>query len=293
MSRTYKATGINLKSMPMGETDRLVTILSPQVGIIRVVAPGSRKHHSRLGGRSGLFVINDLLVVKGRRLDKLTQAETVRSFPGLSQHLGKLTASQYLAELVLCQALRDQPQEDLFYLFVEHLERLEKATSATILASLVQGIFHLLAIAGVAPEVQHCCITREPMQPNLLDSNWRIGFSLTLGGIVHLDQLAAVASRSRPPTRATGQVGYDTVGPSGAAEIIQLTALELALLQQLSQPHLRSTSNSTLDSTPHWLWYRLERLLRQYAEYHFDRPLRSATLIDTCFGSPVDTSSVP
>ncbi|ASC71098.1 DNA repair protein RecO [Halomicronema hongdechloris C2206] len=291
MSRTYKATGINLKSMPMGETDRLVTILSPQVGVIRVVAPGSRKHHSRLGGRSGLFVINELLVVKGRRLDKLTQAETVRSFPGLSQHLGKLTASQYLAELVLFQALSNQPQEDLFYLLVEHLERLETATSATVLASLVQGIFHLLAIAGVAPEVQHCCITRELMQPNLLDPTWRIGFSPTLGGIVHLDQLATVPSRSRPPTMAEGQVGYDTVDPSGSTKTIQLTALELALLQQLSQPHLRSASGAP-ETAPHWLWYRLERLLRQYAEYHFDRPLRSATLIDTCFGSPVDTSSV-
>ncbi|NET62412.1 MAG: hypothetical protein F6K47_41815, partial [Symploca sp. SIO2E6] len=27
MSRTYKATGINLKSIPLGEADRIVTIL--------------------------------------------------------------------------------------------------------------------------------------------------------------------------------------------------------------------------------------------------------------------------
>jgi len=31
------------------------------------------------------------------------------------------------------------------------------------------------------------------------------------------------------------------------------------------------------------LWQRIERLLRQYAEYHFDRTIRSATLIDACF----------
>ena len=48
MSRTYQATGINLKGMPLGEADRLVTILSPEYGLIRAVAPGARKHKSKL-----------------------------------------------------------------------------------------------------------------------------------------------------------------------------------------------------------------------------------------------------
>ena len=105
MSRTYKATGINLKSMPLGETDRLVTILTRELGLIRVVAPGARKQNSKLGGRMGLFVVNELLVSKGRSLDKITQAETLESYPGLSKNLSKLAASQYLAEVVLCYAL--------------------------------------------------------------------------------------------------------------------------------------------------------------------------------------------
>lgn len=50
MSRTYNATGINLKALPLGETDRILTILTPDSGLIRAVAPGSRKHQSRLGG---------------------------------------------------------------------------------------------------------------------------------------------------------------------------------------------------------------------------------------------------
>ncbi len=52
MSRTYKATGINLKSMPMGEADRLLTILTREFGLIRAVAMGSRKHNSSLGGEA-------------------------------------------------------------------------------------------------------------------------------------------------------------------------------------------------------------------------------------------------
>ena len=121
MSRTYKATGINLKTQVLGESDKIVTILTPEFGLIRAVAPGARKHNSSLGGRSGMFVVNELLIAKGRSLDKITQAQTLKTYPGLAKDLGKLAASQYLAEIVLCEALSEQPQEELYELFNEHL----------------------------------------------------------------------------------------------------------------------------------------------------------------------------
>jgi len=45
----------------------------------------------------------DLLIAKGDRSIKL-QAESLESYPRLRQDLLKLAASQYLAEMVLCQA---------------------------------------------------------------------------------------------------------------------------------------------------------------------------------------------
>ncbi|XGB43117.1 MAG: recombination protein O N-terminal domain-containing protein [Nodosilinea sp. LVE1205-7] len=39
MSQTYQVTGINLKAMPLGESDRLLTILTPELGLVRAVAP--------------------------------------------------------------------------------------------------------------------------------------------------------------------------------------------------------------------------------------------------------------
>ncbi|HEY9763436.1 MAG TPA: DNA repair protein RecO [Trichocoleus sp.] len=308
MSRTFKATAINLKAAPIGETDRMLTLLTPEVGLIKVVAPGARKHLSRLAGRSALFVINDVLIAKGKQLDKLVQAETLRSFPGLSQHLGKLTASQYLAELVLFQALSECSQSDLYYLFVEHLERIEASSDAGILPCLAHGIYHLLALEGVAPDVQTCCVTRDPVVPKLSDPNWRIGFSAVAGGIFQLSQLGHLASgavtggysparstasesQARFSARESGQPRQSLVAPEGqkAIPVTQLTALELALLQQLSKPELVTTAQGLatpfhgLIRQPHELWMRIERLLRQYAQYHFDRPIRSATLIDTCF----------
>ena len=72
----------------MGESDRVLTVLTREFGLIRAVAPGVRKQRSTIGGRSELFVVNELLIAKGRSLDKITQADTVQSHPGLSATSG-------------------------------------------------------------------------------------------------------------------------------------------------------------------------------------------------------------
>jgi DNA repair protein RecO (recombination protein O) len=314
MSRTYKATGINLKSMPMGEADRLLTILTREFGLVRAVAMGSRKHNSSMGGRSGLFVVNDLLIAKGRSLDKVAQAETLESYPGLSQDLKKLTASHYLAELCLYQALSDQPQEELFCLLGEHLKRLERSSSEFILPHLTHAVFQLLVLAGIAPQVYTCCITRQSLTPDFADPSWRIGFSIPAGGTVTLETLATLRTGQPKPAPKTAstllratvytpnqgiglQQNQSKVAEGGAGSFdtkamsertlhqpplslhAQLTASELALLQQLAQANLPQSVEAAT------VWHSVERVLRHYAQYHFDRPIRSATLIDACFVS--------
>ncbi len=272
MSRTYKATGINLKSMPLGESDRLLTILTREFGLIRVVAPGARKHLSKLGGRSGLFVVNEYLVAKGRSLDKITQAETLESYPALSSDLLKLSAGQYLAEMVIYHALSDHPQEEIFYLLSEHLKRLEQLpkTSAErayiVLAHLAQAVFHLLANAGIAPQVRACCITKSPLTPDLNDPNWRVEFCPSSGGTIKRDQTS------------------DPIPPKTTP--IQLNATELTLLQQLAERSLSQLQQNLGQPEGYYTsWLSVERILRHYTQYHFGRIIRSAALIDNYFDS--------
>ncbi len=312
MSRTYRAIGINLKSMPLGEADRLLTILTREHGLVQAVAMGSRKHNSSLSGRSGLFVVNDLMIAKGRSLDKIAQAETLESYPKLGQDLKKLTASQYLAELVLCQALSDQPQEDLFYWLNEHLRRLERSPADQVLSRLNHGIFHLLLLEGVVPQVHHCCVTRQPLIPDLEDGNWKVGFSMVAGGTVTLEALQQLQKKRQPMKSSVmnearfGEEKKPNASPWDQAPMVSeipasksfqrsqplhrtITAPELLVLQAIAQAE--SSLELTAAEPPDFShlaasvqdWLAVERLLRQYAQYHFDRPIRSASLIDACF----------
>ncbi|HEY9674582.1 MAG TPA: DNA repair protein RecO [Waterburya sp.] len=303
MSRTYKATGINLKSMPLGEADKLLTILTREFGLIRVVAPGARKQNSKLGGRSGLFVVNELLVAKGRSLDKITQAETLESYPKLSQNLAKLAASQYLAEVVLCHALSEQPQEELYELFNEHLRRLEslpntegsQPEASSVLAHLSQGVFHLLALAGIAPQVRVCCITQDALQPDLTDPNWRVGFSVDAGGTVSLAVHELGVERADPPAQsreprshADGKDLMNVPAQPPPRLNTKLDAIELTLLQHLAAAQLpplpvvlpEQIENGCPQKSINAVWVKVERVLREYAQYHFGRSIRSAALVD-------------
>jgi DNA repair protein RecO (recombination protein O) len=309
---TYRATGINLKTMPMGEADRLLTILTREYGLVQAIAMGSRKHNSSLTGRSGLFVVNNLLIAKGRSLDKITQAETLESYPGLGQDLRKLTASQYIAELSLYQALSDQPQEELFVTLNHHLAQIEQSIAHQILPNLLQAIVHLLALAGIAPQVHRCCMTGQTLIPEIENPDWRIGFSISAGGAVtlaSLEQLSQKGTRPKQRFAAEKATGYAPTYPSKARAAQhrsspnrQLSASELLLLQALSQNDLAKFANISNLASPispqeaiqslipdcvfspsHEIWLAVEQLLRQYAQYHFDRPIRSASLVDACF----------
>lgn len=336
MPKTYKATGINLKGMPLGESDRLLTVLTREQGLIRVVAPKARTHLSRLGGRSEVFVVNHLLLSSSRSLDKIVQAETIESFPGLSQDLKKLTAGQYLAELVLGQALSDQPQEDLFDLMLRHLKHIELLPGELAIAALTYGTFHLLTLAGLTPQVHHCCMTQSPIYPAVEQPNWQIGFSPAAGGVVTVEASRSIQGDLPPDDAGTKRLGSRlpvrrTERPRTAeapmnygrrrasSPTLTLGALELAVLQQLGQAiaihsdgrlHLMSpevvydqrsigdlchpgdllpTPLSAALSAPIPLhtWLAIERVLRHYAQYHFERPIHSAALIDSCFAPPL------
>ncbi|MCT7981845.1 DNA repair protein RecO [Laspinema sp. A4] len=298
MSRTYKATGINLKSIPLGESDRILTILTRECGLIRAVAPGVRKPKSKLGGRAGLFVVNELVLTQGRSLDRITQADTLESYPGLSKDLGKLTAGQYLAELALCQALSDHPQEELFSLLSEHLSRIEgllmtgdRPSTTQVLPLLTQGIYHLLALGGIAPQVHACCLTQRPLTPDFQSLNWRVGFSISAGGTVilaneHRPSNSGVGPKSEPSSRSSPAVQAQTL-PRKVDR--QLNAVELAILQQLTaaelppETYLNLQIQGMMGERPSvdQVWVSIEHLLRHYAQYHYGQSIRSATLMDT------------
>ena len=283
MNQKYKTTGIVLKGSSLKENDRLVTVLTAQRGLIRAVAPGAKKYKSQLRGRTELFVINEFLVISGRSLDKIIQADTIYTYPGLSRDLGKLASAQYLAELAIALATDEQPQPELYELLNEHLRRVERSIlGESVYPYLAQAVFHLVAIAGLTPQIFECCLTQKAIKPDLTSSSWRVGFSFGGGGII---DLRAVQQTLQNPNSELDDV--ETYNQRLPKIDYRLDALEMTLLQQLIHQELPLTeilnSLATADFDVDVAWVRIERVLREYIQYHIGKTIRSANLVENLY----------
>jgi DNA repair protein RecO (recombination protein O) len=296
MSQTYKATGINLKSVPLGEADRIVTILTRELGLVRAVAAGARKPKSKLGGRGELFVVNHLMLSTGRSLDRIAQAETIESYPALGRNLSKLTVAQYWAEMILNQTASHDATGAAFDWLCQRLSDL--AASEAGLSPLVQllyGMVQLLHLGGIMPQVDRCSLSGQVVDPEAIGKG-KVVFSPTSGGVVlPTDEVAPVSVGSNNH----GQEQALIYGRS-PKRALTLTGSELMLLQQLirvqdalPQAHTPPLELLTLsESAQEWL--KVEQALRNYVQYHTDRPIRSAVLLESCFLPQVSSSpSVP
>jgi DNA repair protein RecO (recombination protein O) len=286
MSQTYKATGINLKSIPLGEADRIVTILTREFGLVRAVASGARKPKSKLGGRGALFVVNHLMLSKGRSLDKITQAETIESYPALSRSLAKLTVAQYWAEIILSLAPSHDVKGELFDWLCPRLADLAASEPGlSILVHLLYGITQLLNLEGILPRVNRCSLSGQFVTPETV-GNGRVVFSPASGGIV-------LPTNEISPVQAGSGYAQEPPSTDGSRRskrgAMTLSAQELMLLQQLFRvqallPQAQTPPPELLmlvDTAEEWL--KVEQALRAHVQYHTDRPIRSAVLLDSCF----------
>ena len=124
MSITNRVKGLSLKVGPLGENDRLLTILSEENGISRLAIPGARKPKSRLGATSP-FNFLDLHIVGKKNLRRVTHIKILKSYGNLGTSIETLSAAQAISELLMILFGNEDPQKDLLKLVLIHLNRLD------------------------------------------------------------------------------------------------------------------------------------------------------------------------
>ena len=92
--------GLALKVGPLGENDRLLSLLSDAEGLTRFAVPGARRPKSSLAAAAPLTLLE--LQVGGRSgLGRVRQLRVLRSFSRLGKRLETLSAAQALCDLCL------------------------------------------------------------------------------------------------------------------------------------------------------------------------------------------------
>jgi len=105
----FSTEGIIVGRSNFGEADRLLTIITPFKGKIKVVAKGVRRINSRRGGNVELLNKVKLQIFQGKGMALLTEAESLKTFPKIKSDLILSTYASHVVEV----AQRLLPEEQL------------------------------------------------------------------------------------------------------------------------------------------------------------------------------------
>src|SRR5919202_3315283 len=94
----YRDHGVVLRTLRLGEADRIVTILTAGHGKVRAVAKGVRKTLSRFGGRLEPMNHVALQLYEGRELDVITQTDGIEQFRAVREDLDRLAKAHAVLE---------------------------------------------------------------------------------------------------------------------------------------------------------------------------------------------------
>ncbi|PIR94640.1 DNA repair protein RecO [Candidatus Falkowbacteria bacterium CG10_big_fil_rev_8_21_14_0_10_39_11] len=81
MNSTYKTIGIVIKRKDWRENDSLFSFYTQDFGKVEAIATSSKKITSKLAGHLSSFGLVDLMIARGKRIDRLAQARLIQKFP--------------------------------------------------------------------------------------------------------------------------------------------------------------------------------------------------------------------
>lgn len=153
---------IVIRRRDAGESDRRLTVLTPELGKVDVMAKGARKPASRLAGISDPLCVSRLEVAQGKHNLFITQAQPLRSFPGLRTDFDRLEYALALCELYAAVLPWQEPfpeAHELLTISLHHLEGHPKPLVALIWAQVA-----LLNLSGFLPEFGSCVVSGEAIR---------------------------------------------------------------------------------------------------------------------------------
>ena len=158
--RTVKTKGIIIAEKVLSDFDKMLTILTPNMGKIECVAKGARRPKSLLMAGTQFLCFGDYLLYKGSDNYSMNSCETIELFYNIRTDLDKLKYAVYITKIVNDVTMENQNNYKVLQLFLNTLYVISNTDKDL---DLVISIFRLrlLSIIGFRPEIKECKSCRE------------------------------------------------------------------------------------------------------------------------------------
>ncbi len=251
-SRLHTCEALILRSRDHREADRILTLLTPDLGRLDVLARGARKPASRKSGKVEPFMLVRIQLQQSKFLPFVGEVQLLNPFQACRESLTSIVASSYACELVYSLTVEGEESEPPFF---------QVALAEEVFGSLLTVLteidaepdrpdlplcwleLHMLSAAGFEPALEFCVGCGAEARPE----PW--GFSTGEGGILCPTCLAAMpGGRSMP------------LDVFKILRFLQRSTWEEVSTRRVAPSALAEARN----------------IMREYLNHTLERPLRSA-----------------
>ncbi len=158
--KTVKTKGIIIAEKVMSDFDKMLTILTPNMGKIECVAKGSRRPKSLLMAGTQFLCFGDYMLYKGGENYSMNSCETIELFYNIRTDLDKLKYAVYITKIINDVTTENQNNYKILQLYLNTLYVISNTNKDL---EFVTSIFRLrlLSIIGYRPEIEECKTCKE------------------------------------------------------------------------------------------------------------------------------------
>lgn len=147
--------GLIIREQTIGESDRLVTLLTSDFGLVKAFVRRAKNMKSRNLSATSLFVYGEFSLYKGRDAFVIDNAMPIEVFFELRSDIERLAAAQYFAQVTYFLAAPEQPAPDMLRLLLNALHLLCRGKKDI---RLIKAVFELriATLGGFMPNLVAC-----------------------------------------------------------------------------------------------------------------------------------------
>ncbi len=159
-------TALVLREVKYKEGDKILTLLSPELGKLTATARGARRKNSQLAAGTQMLCWGEFVLYEFQGRIQVKECSPIRQFTGLQLDLERFSLACYCAEVTELLAVEGMAAGELLPLMLNTLHALEKMEDKPL--SLIKAAFELRAmcISGYEPQLEGCEVCGgEPEEP--------------------------------------------------------------------------------------------------------------------------------
>jgi len=146
------------KTMKMSNSSKLVSLITENHGLVKVMAKGARRPRSKFGAAlEPITLINSIYYYRDtREIQNLSNADIIEPYTGLKSDLKILSVASGIIEIAQSQTAHEDPKAGTFYLVVDSLNGLETSSPKDAEKHLWRFVLRILDTAGYRPALDRC-----------------------------------------------------------------------------------------------------------------------------------------